>query len=1083
MRASRLLWAGALSLSLVLGGIACSDDSGDDNTQKDQGVVPDKKVPKPDKGKDGAIVDLAVVDKGTTNQDGALPDVTTTKDSTIVHKDGSAGGKACTKAKTTTFKAKVATITGSIASTRKDNDVSFKTSMCTGQITPAAEDIYAIKLTAGNAYTFSAKPSTSYNLGIYLLSSCSTPLKSCVAGADSKSSGTNESFIYIPKVTGTYYLGVDSRYTAGSTWSYGTYTITVTDKGKPAKGDSCTNMLPLTWAAGKATATGNNKTFNPMLNMASSGCTYWDTEGNDVFYSLPVTKGKVYEVKVTPGSGWYAAVYALSSCSKTACIGGSDYGTSSGGPSEFMFVATKTGNQIIGVDSRYASTSSYGTGSYTLLVTEATPKAGAFCTKPTPMTFTAGVATVSGDTTNAKNDLVMGLGSCVGDDTVGPDLFYSFTAKKGQGYIVETTGVDFDSAIYVLTSCSINSCVAGADSSSGSTTGETLKFTANTAGTYIIGVDSDAAADKGKFTLKVSEFTALTNDKCSGAKTVTLTSGKGQVKGDTSNATNTVKLSSSGCVGWATSGPDVFYKFSATAGKQYLIKATPSATFDPQIYAFTKCGSEETTCLGGADKSYSGGGVESFKFTAKTTGTVYVAVDSFSASGSTYSGTFTLDITELTVAKHSKCSAAELVTLTSGKATVTGDTNNASDEFKTLICRSHGSTYSTSVLDGPQLYYKWGTTAGKWYKLTLTPKTTSQYLYIFSTSTCTASSIKTDCSSFGKTGTALGSVGTSYPRVVYYRAGAGGFSYFAVDSSASAGGFTVAIEELGAAPTNSKCATPEKLTWAAGKAVALGEVGPLLTPDEYKTLTCGTSTSAFDGGQAYYSVALTAGKTYDIQLKPTTGYYLYAYMFTNVCTAAKIGTDCQSAGKTGEVTSSSTGNSGSTQSFKFKAPKSGTYKIGVDSMNDTDFGGFKLTVQDFKAATNDTCATAQVVKLVNGKAKVTGTKGATATNQMKTCGSKSVPATDLFYKFTPVIGKKYKITFTPSGGGRFGVWDGAHNCDATKMSTACGVLGSTFVTSSGSLTITSKSGDVYFVADGISGFNNYSFTFDIAVQP
>ena len=144
-------------------------------------------------------------------------------------------------------------------------------------------------------------------------------------------------------------------------------------------------------------------------------------------------------------------------------------------------------------------------------------------------------------------------------------------------------------------------------------------------------------------------------------------------------------------------------------------------------------------------------------------------------------------------------------------------------------------------------------------------------------------------------------------------------------------------------------------------------------------------------------------------------------------------------------------------------------------------------MEEFTPAANDTCATAKVVTLVSGKATVTDSKKINASNTMSACGSTTgLTATDLFYKFTPVIGKKYKITFAPKGtGGRYGVWDGNHGCDATKIVTACGVLGSTYVSSgTDSKTITSTAGDIYFVADGLGTYYDvYDFSFTIEQLP
>ena len=128
-----------------------------------------------------------------------------------------------------------------------------------------------------------------------------------------------------------------------------------------------------------------------------------------------------------------------------------------------------------------------------------------------------------------------------------------------------------------------------------------------------------------------------------------------------------------------------------------------------------------------------------------------------------------------------------------------------------------------------------------------------------------------------------------------------------------------------------------------------------------------------------------------------------------------------------------------------------------------------------------------MVTLTAGKATVTDFK-VDVTSALAKCGTTTLPAEDLWYKFTPTTGKTYKITFKPKGpGGRFGVWDGNHGCVAAAVETACGMLGSGYVSGgdTGSLTITSTSGDIYLVADGISAslYDAYTYTFEIEELP
>jgi len=298
------------------------------------------------------------------------------------------------------------------------------------------------------------------------------------------------------------------------------------------------------------------------------------------------------------------------------------------------------------------------------------------------------------------------------------------------------------------------------------------------------------------------------------------------------------------------------------------------------------------------------------------------------------------------------------------------------------------------------------------------------------------------------------------------------------NSSTDYGSFTLTIDEF-ATITNDTCATATALTLTSGKGSANGHnVG---ATDTVNLTSSGCTSDVTPGGDIFHKVTLTAGKNYKFQVTPASGFNQAIYLLSD-CTAPT--TKC--------VVGADSEYSGDTESFTYKPTTTGTYYIGVDSSYTAGAsyseGAYTLSVEEFIPAANDSCQTAQVVTLTAGKATVTGSKKADATNQMLTCGSDTLAASDLFYKLTPVSGKQYKITFKPLGsGGRFAVWDGNHNCVQASMSTECGKLGSSFVSgsSSDSLTITSTSGDIYFIADGLSSgtYDIYDFSFEVEQLP
>ena len=740
------------------------------------------------------------------------------------------------------------------------------------------------------------------------------------------------------------------------------------------------------------------------------------------------------------------------------------------------------------------------------------------CAKAATIPMVAGKGMIVGDTTGYTDEFSGGVKCSRFPNTTattimdGAQAYYKFTAKANQAYRITTTA-SFYSYTYVFTSSACTAAAISTDCQSDGATGifssslsanknEPLYYIAKTAGDVYVVVDTTytGSSYEGSHSVMVEEMATPLNTKCSTAQAVTLTAGKATIKGDIDGviapdefgATVACPSSSSS---YQMDGPNLYYKFPVSVGKAYTLKLSALSIDYIRLFYFTSTSCSASTISTDCQSSgATGGGLSSsaypgtdqeLLFIPSTSGTLTFALDYTSLS---YHGQFQVEIEEVTAPTNTKCANAQTVTLTGGKAVVKGDTKYSSDEFSGLNCKVVGSSSNTSTLSGRQLYYKWATVKDQWYKLTLNPTDYYMYLYVFTSSACTEAAIETDCQSGGATGNAIGYVYDGEPESLYFKAPSTGTAYFGVDYSSSglsySSAFEVTLEEF-TLPTNGTCANAETITLTAGKGSVMGDTGPVITPDEFSTLACGTSSSALDGPQAYYQVGLTANQNYLFTLASDSALAIYAYLFTNTCTLATIQSDCQSAGTSGGFTSSSIGPKEAI-SVSFKPAASATYKIGVDSYASTAYGGFTLAVEAFTPLTNDTCATAQVVTLTAGKATVQGLKVG-VTDSLAKCGTQNLPAEDLFYKFTPTTGKKYKITFKPLGqGGRFGVWDGNHGCVAAAVETACGALGSIYVTggNTDTLTITSTSGDIYLVADGISSlYDAYKFTFEIEELP
>jgi len=729
-----------------------------------------------------------------------------------------------------------------------------------------------------------------------------------------------------------------------------------------------------------------------------------------------------------------------------------------------------------------------------------TGPANSKCSGAKALTFSGGKASVTGDTTGASDEYA-GTVNC-GYSTYtffkGPQVYYSFAATAGKTYrILLKPDATFYSYMYVFpksdcgsaskinASCGSKGVLGDYKYVSSSTSGGgSIYFKAPKTQTYIIAVDSSNTTSSyyGTFKLEVSDFKTASNFKCSAARKMTFVSGKASVKGDTTGVLDeyaTVK-----CGSYTMDGPQLYYEFSTKADRMYKVSATAtnSSTY-MYIFPKTACGSAtsiSTACSSGGATgtyvyvSYTSGG--SMVFNPGKAGTYLIAMDNTYTKGP---GPFTIDIEEKQVATNGTCAKAKALTFTSGKASVTGDTTGVADQYSGKVNCGY-STYT--FFKGGQTYYSFVATAGQTYRLDLTP-TFYSYLYVFPKSECgTAAKINTACGSKGVSGDYK--YITSSGGSLYFKAAKTQTYVIAVDSTSSTsssyyGTFKLDVSKFKPA-TNGTCAKAKALTLTGGKVTVSGDTSG--TTDEYTTLKCGST--IMDGPQVYYSFTAKAKQGYLISLSPKFTAKMYVVRAASCGSATTMSTDCSSSGSTGDYGSAS---SGSTGSISFKSTTGGSFIVAVDSTASTTAGAFSMTIKEFKAPKNDTCATAKKITLVSGKATVTDYKTG-ASNKLAKCGSTSLPATDLFYKFTPITGKTYKITFKPVGtnGGRFGVWDGAHNCVSSAVETACGKLGSKYVTkgSSGSLSITATSGDIYMVADGIltSLYNVYDYTFEIAQQ-
>jgi hypothetical protein len=509
-------------------------------------------------------------------------------------------------------------------------------------------------------YSFTVDPNSVYSIkmtptdntsSLYVYAfpqSCTqATIESSCEGASSTLTGTS-SLIVAPTAAGTYVVAVDSS----DGQNFGGFDLEIEEIVKPSN-SACATPTAITLTAGKATI--NGSTFGASDEFGTTvDCGGSALDGPNVYYELTPAAGKTYKVKFTPTFSAYAYWFQKASCGTAATVetdcssagvNGNRSPFASANSTVEFYVGPSTGAVLLAVD----STDPNNAGTFTLEIEEVNAPTNGTCATATPITLTAGLATVNGTTGGTADEFGADV-DCGGfSDFDGPNAYYELTPTAGKFYKV-TLDPNFSAYLYwfnkascptaatIDTDCAssgVDGDYAGSISKGGS---GSFTITGATA-PVIIGIDSTAGYNSGDFVLKVEEITPPANDTCAGAQALTFTAGKATASGQTGTASATLDPSCE-----SLPGPDLFYSVPVTSGKTYLIQLSPSATFDPALYILDACAG---TCVASADDSFSAGGAEQIVYTATATGTIVVAVDSYSATAADGQGAFTLDVSEL----------------------------------------------------------------------------------------------------------------------------------------------------------------------------------------------------------------------------------------------------------------------------------------------------------------------------------------------------------------------------------------------------------------------------------------------------
>ena len=510
------------------------------------------------------------------------------------------------------------------------------------------------------------------------------------------------------------------------------------------------------------------------------------------------------------------------------------------------------------------------------------------------VTLSGGKATVTGNTSGAKNEFSGAIRCGAKVPLAGPQHYYKVDLTSGRYYRFTLTP-QFEGALYIFSECSQN--IINSDCSSGGKGGDlagpvasgktaTLTFTPDATGTYFFAVDSASVADAGTFTLNIEELSPPTHATCKTAKALTLSSGAATVTDTTLGAANEFSSLLTCGLSLKFKGPQVYYSLSLTKGQWYRFSLTPD--FSAALWLANAKGNCSYNNIN-VDCGGIGGTVLPLVAAGKTgqvafaplaSGSYILAVDSLSLSDL---GNFTLKVESFVPTDNMVCSGASKVTLASGKGIAKGTTVGAINDRG-----AHVTCGSLPSLVGGQRYHSVDLLATA-YRLQLKP----QFSAVLAVGK-SCLSLPADCGSSGLSGGAV-DVGSGSEGTVVFTPSSAGTYVVAVDSGTvtGAGSYELLIQE-DKPPKNGTCGTPSTLHLGTGSpASELGNTAPL--KNDLAGVKCGHSGGPWSGPGAYFKVSLLKGKTYTVTVTPEKTFdpALYAFPAATACDATSVNAACK----------------------------------------------------------------------------------------------------------------------------------------------------------------------------------------------
>ena len=205
--------------------------------------------------------------------------------------------------------------------------------------------VYSFTPAATDTYVIGATPAQNFDLSLYIVTDCSNPAGTCIAGANANGFDRGESIALTLNAGTRYFIVVDTpildNNAAGFHFSL--------RRGRPAN-DTCatatvidTSRLPFSFSGSTFGAANDLDPGQTCFTSAQSG------RGPDVVFQFTPGDSQLYNITVTPRGDYDTSVFVTTDCSTIANCLGSDVGDA-GTPETLLANLTAGINYFIVID-------------------------------------------------------------------------------------------------------------------------------------------------------------------------------------------------------------------------------------------------------------------------------------------------------------------------------------------------------------------------------------------------------------------------------------------------------------------------------------------------------------------------------------------------------------------------------------------------------------------------------------------------------------------------------------------------------------------------------------------------------------